>query len=797
MRLNLSKFKLKHNDGKTAILIHPAGHEMRVAVRALHPDSRKELDSVTPTPHPDKIKLSAAEKQHFAQGGEAGHGYQPCLNPNCKSHGMPHPNCKCYGNMAKGGPVDGSKGCKCCMADGGEVSRAIKPFREGAPTGATNLPADEIPAPDRVQDAPIEGYGAAARMLPTDAGTGGVEPDPLGQAVLDTVATAGMGTLAGMAKDSAGIASNEIGSVGRNIAGAARGNAAIEAGDTGAAIDAANSMPKTELVSRAEHEAALQAARQEAYEQGKAAASVPKSPVTAGKGVPEVGPDVSKEHMAFRQETKNTGYSPIEAARLQRSKSKMNFAEGGDVEQQSPTNSDAIAQMNQQSAALNPQQTPQQPQQPPQGTPPPNPQGNEQEATKKAMKPQADPLLQDQIQQQQIAAQTAQEAMTSSGDITGANTMAQNLMGGVNQAQLANDQLAKGNIDYGQALNKAAIAQVTAATNQKKATDAEYAPLAQEAQDITHDVLQGHVDPNQLWNSKSGWQKMSTGIGIALGGLGSGMTGGPNQALQFFQEQIKNNIAAQEQTIHNKNTLLGHLSTMYSPAVAAKVAEGQLNAILAAKIEAAGANLKTPQAIAQKNALSGALKMQSSQALGQAAAKLSAVRNPQNASLPALRVSARTEGTPNYAPAMEELGRAQTLAANRSKALNLFDAYAQVAGPGGAALSPIERQTRKALFENNLPGIATSSGVDMKIVNSHTPKSWNDESQVEEMRNAIDSQFKSQMKGYPHLDTALPDMAGDYSKLAPAKREQYVEWARRQPATNIKAQMILKKYGQK
>ncbi len=38
----------------------------------------------------------------------------PCLNPNCKSHGQPHPNCRCYG---PGGPAaeHGS------MAEGGEV----------------------------------------------------------------------------------------------------------------------------------------------------------------------------------------------------------------------------------------------------------------------------------------------------------------------------------------------------------------------------------------------------------------------------------------------------------------------------------------------------------------------------------------------------------------------------------------------------------------------------------------------------------------------------------------------------
>lgn len=29
----------------------------------------------------------------------------PCRNPSCKSNGRPHPNCRCYGNMAEGGEV--------------------------------------------------------------------------------------------------------------------------------------------------------------------------------------------------------------------------------------------------------------------------------------------------------------------------------------------------------------------------------------------------------------------------------------------------------------------------------------------------------------------------------------------------------------------------------------------------------------------------------------------------------------------------------------------------------------------
>lgn len=54
--------------------------------------------------------------------------YLPCLNPSCKSHGQPHPNCRCYGQMAEGGEVESfcskdrphKPGCE-YFAEGGAV----------------------------------------------------------------------------------------------------------------------------------------------------------------------------------------------------------------------------------------------------------------------------------------------------------------------------------------------------------------------------------------------------------------------------------------------------------------------------------------------------------------------------------------------------------------------------------------------------------------------------------------------------------------------------------------------------
>ena len=46
MKVDLSKFKLKSRDEHTATLTHPDGHEVKIAIKALHPMNRQNLDNL-------------------------------------------------------------------------------------------------------------------------------------------------------------------------------------------------------------------------------------------------------------------------------------------------------------------------------------------------------------------------------------------------------------------------------------------------------------------------------------------------------------------------------------------------------------------------------------------------------------------------------------------------------------------------------------------------------------------------------------------------------------------------------
>lgn len=95
----------------------------------------------------DRVKNAWSEggRVKMAEGGEANYAYDaglPCLNPHCKSHGRPHPNCRCYSSgehFAGGGEVSKLRYCahgmphdaSCEYAHGGGVSEQGRDIRHG------------------------------------------------------------------------------------------------------------------------------------------------------------------------------------------------------------------------------------------------------------------------------------------------------------------------------------------------------------------------------------------------------------------------------------------------------------------------------------------------------------------------------------------------------------------------------------------------------------------------------------------------------------------------------------------
>lgn len=109
----------------------------------------KEIHSETPEPGYTKM----------ADGGTVAMGL-PCLNPNCKSHGRPHPNCRCYG-MADGGKVADKSYC----AYGKPHMKGCSYYKDGGPVKNDNWliqDSDILPEIPPAQYPPAMGHSTTA-----------------------------------------------------------------------------------------------------------------------------------------------------------------------------------------------------------------------------------------------------------------------------------------------------------------------------------------------------------------------------------------------------------------------------------------------------------------------------------------------------------------------------------------------------------------------------------------------------------------------------------------------------------
>lgn len=75
---------------------------------------------------------------------------------------------------------------------------------------------------------------------------------------------------------------------------------------------------------------------------------------------------------------------------------------------------------------------------------------------------------------------------------------------------------------------------------------------------LQNDIANQHIDPRRYLDNMSTGKHIMTGIGLVLGGMGAGLTHGPNLAYDFLNKQISNDIDSQKEDLGKKQNLLSH-----------------------------------------------------------------------------------------------------------------------------------------------------------------------------------------------------------------------------------------------
>lgn len=124
----------------------------------------------------------------------------------------------------------------------------------------------------------------------------------------------------------------------------------------------------------------------------------------------------------------------------------------------------------------------------------------------------------------------------------------------------------------------------------KKILDAKTAQLEK-------DVADKKIDGNSVWNNMGTGGKMLAGIGMLLSGFGSGMAGGPNQAMRVLEDAQTRDLEAQKADLGKKENLLTQNYRKYGNLeMAYKETAIQQNAALTAQLQVIAATASSQKA---------------------------------------------------------------------------------------------------------------------------------------------------------------------------------------------------------
>lgn len=147
---------------------------------------------------------------------------------------------------------------------------------------------------------------------------------------------------------------------------------------------------------------------------------------------------------------------------------------------------------------------------------------------------------------------------------------------------------------------------------------AQRAKLDQENEALRQNLMNpaNQVSGEHFWANKDTGSKISAAIGMILGGIGAGMTGGPNQGLQVINAAIDRDMQAQKTNLDNKHTLLNfNMARTRNLDESFNISQAQQIAVVRSQIAKTAALSQGPEAKARAMMLDGQLAQQQEQLL--------------------------------------------------------------------------------------------------------------------------------------------------------------------------------------
>lgn len=270
--------------------------------------------------------------------------------------------------------------------------------------------------------------------------------------------------------------------------------------------------------------------------------------------------------------------------------------------------------------------------------------------------------------------------------------------------------------------------------------------LQKEIANVTHDVQNGHIDPNHFWNSKSDMGKIGTAIGLILGGIGGGMTHQENPALKFLNAQIDRDIDAQKMQMNSQHNLLGALEKQFGNVNdATKMAKAMYADMYTSKIAEAAAKSKDPIAQARAQQAIGQIKAATAPIMQELALKQTLKQGLKAGMLEPEQAVAHLVPKEHQKEVFGEIKRAEDARRNESAILSEFDKAAkdntltrrvfQHAGAEPASLANTRNMLMPVLKDNE----GRINETEIKMMEDYLPKAGDSDSKIAQKRQSLQS----------------------------------------------------------
>jgi hypothetical protein len=215
--------------------------------------------------------------------------------------------------------------------------------------------------------------------------------------------------------------------------------------------------------------------------------------------------------------------------------------------------------------------------------------------------------------------------------------------------------------------------------------------LAKHDQDLLSKIEGGTIDPNHYMGSMSTGKHISTAIGLILGGMGAGLTGGPNLAATMLQSNIDRDIDAQKANIGKNVTLYSaNLARMQNAREALSATRAQMMDMASLKLKQSAAQSQDPMAKARALQAAGQIDQQTAGIRGQQAMRMTMLGGVQQGTVPPDQAVQFLIPADQRPQATKELAEAQEAVKARSNAMGAFDQVAKLATVGGLLSSPFD-----------------------------------------------------------------------------------------------------------